>query len=56
LGLRVAHLFKPAEDIGGDYYDILPLKDGAWLICVADVTGHGIPAAMSAAMLKTLLL
>lgn len=55
-GLCVAHLFQPAEEIGGDYYDILPLKDGAWLICIADVTGHGIPAAMSAAMLKTLLL
>ncbi len=55
-GLRVAYLFRPAEEIGGDYYDILPLKDGSWLICVADVTGHGVPAAMSAAMLKTLLL
>jgi len=55
-GLCIAHLFQPADEIGGDYYDILPLKDGAWLICVADVTGHGIPAAMSAAMLKTLVL
>jgi len=55
-GLRVAYLFEPAEDIGGDFYDILMMKDGAWLICVADVTGHGVPAAMSAAMLKTLLL
>jgi len=55
-GLCIAHLFHPADEVGGDYYDILPLKDGAWLICVADVTGHGIPAAMSAAMLKTLLL
>ena len=55
-GLHVAHLFEPAEDIGGDFYDILLMHDGAWLICVADVTGHGIPAAMSAAMLKTQLL
>ncbi len=54
--LRIAHFFEPAEDIGGDYYDILPLKDGTWVICIADVTGHGIPAAMSAAMLKMLLL
>lgn len=55
-GLHIAHLFEPAEDIGGDYYDILPLKDGTWLICIADVTGHGIPAAMSAAMLKMQIL
>lgn len=55
-GLRIAHLFQPADEIGGDYYDILPLQDGSWLVCVADVTGHGIPAALSAAMLKTLVL
>ncbi|WP_210417723.1 PP2C family protein-serine/threonine phosphatase [Bythopirellula goksoeyrii] len=56
VSLRIAQLFEPAEDIGGDFYDILSLHDGSWLICVADVTGHGIPAAMSAAMLKTVLL
>lgn len=55
-GMNIAHLFQPADDVGGDYYDILPLNDGSWLFCVADVTGHGVPAAMSAAMLKTLLL
>lgn len=55
-GIGVGHIFEPADDVGGDYYDILPLDDGAWLFCVADVTGHGVPAAMTAAMLKTLLL
>lgn len=55
-GLHVAHLFEPADDIGGDYFDMLPLDDGAWLFCVADVTGHGVPAAMTAAILKALLL
>lgn len=55
-GLNVAHIFEPADDVGGDYFDILPLKGGAWLFCVADVTGHGVPAAMTAAMLKALLL
>ncbi len=55
-GLHVSRLFEPAEDVGGDFYDILPMQDDSWLICIADVTGHGIPAAMSAAMLKTLLL
>lgn len=55
-GINVAHLFKTADDVGGDYYDVLPLDGGAWLFCVADVTGHGVPAALTAAMLKTLLL
>lgn len=55
-GLIVTPIFQPAEDVSGDYYDALPLLDGSWLFCVADVTGHGIPAAMTAATLKTLLL
>jgi len=55
-GLQTAHLFEPADEVAGDYYDFLPLRDGSWLICVADVTGHGVPAAMGAAMLKMLLL
>lgn len=54
-GLDVAWLFEPAEDVAGDYYDLLPLANGTFLLCVADVTGHGVPAAMSAAMLKALL-
>lgn len=54
--LNVAHVFQPADDVSGDYYDVLSLGDGKWLFCVADVTGHGIPAAMTAATLKTLLL
>lgn len=55
-GMEVARVYQPAEDVAGDYYDILALPDGSWLLCIADVTGHGIPAAMSAMMLKTLLL
>lgn len=53
--LQTAHAFEPADDVGGDYYDFLPVSDGTWLICLADVTGHGVPAAMGAAILKTLL-
>lgn len=55
-GMNVAHLYQPAAEVAGDYFDVVVLPDGTWLLCVADVTGHGIPAAMSAAMLKTLLL
>lgn len=55
-GLRLAALYRPASDVAGDYYDVVTLSDGSWLLCVADVCGHGVPAAMSAAMLKALLL
>lgn len=54
-GLRLAHLYRPAEDVAGDYFDIITLPDGTCLVAVADVTGHGVPAALSAAMLKAYL-
>lgn len=55
-GMTFAAIHRPAEDVAGDYYDVLPLKDGTLLIVIADVIGHGIPAALMAAMLKVLLL
>lgn len=53
-GLTVERRFLPATDVTGDYHEALPLSGGEWLFCIADVTGHGIPAAMTAAMLKVL--
>ncbi|MFI2780944.1 PP2C family protein-serine/threonine phosphatase [Streptomyces sp. ALB3] len=41
----------PSDLIGGDWYDALPLPDGKTLLTVGDLTGHGIPAASSMAML-----
>lgn len=55
-GVNIGRIYCPAEVVGGDYLDILPQGNNRWLVCVADATGHGVPAAMSAAMLKTLLL
>lgn len=55
-GVMLAARYRPATDVAGDYYDVLELTDGSWVLCVADVCGHGIPAAMSAATLKALLL
>lgn len=54
--LTVAHIFQPADEVAGDYYDLIRLPDDTWLICVADVSGHGVAAAMGAAMLKALVL
>ncbi|HCS51018.1 SpoIIE family protein phosphatase [Rubinisphaera sp.] len=55
-GVNIGKIYCPAEEVGGDYLDILPQGNNRWLVCVADATGHGVPAAMSSAMLKTLLL
>jgi len=41
--------------VGGDFYDVLKRPDGRWVIALGDVSGHGVPAALGAAMLKTLL-
>ena len=51
-GIEVAELFEPTEDVGGDYYDLIPLSNRQYLLCVADVAGHGVPAAMAATLLK----
>ncbi|MAT50864.1 MAG: hypothetical protein CMK32_06750 [Porticoccaceae bacterium] len=54
-GLQIASLFDPADEVGGDYFDVVQMAENTWLFCVADVTGHGVPAAMAATMIKTLV-
>lgn len=51
-GVDIAELFEPADDVGGDYYDVIHLSGNRILLCVADVAGHGVPAAMAATLLK----
>lgn len=55
-GIVMAAIHRPAEAVAGDYHDVLPLPDGTVVCCVADVVGHGVPAAMVAAILKVLVL
>jgi sigma-B regulation protein RsbU (phosphoserine phosphatase) len=44
-----AHVsYRPAGALGGDYYQIAPLEDGRCGVFLADVTGHGLAAAMNA--------
>jgi serine phosphatase RsbU (regulator of sigma subunit) len=54
-GCTVAALFEPADSVGGDMYDVIPLPDGRVLLAVLDVSGHGVPAALYAALLRTIL-
>jgi len=55
--VEIACLFYPASEAGADYdyYDVIRLKDNSILLCVVDVIGYDVPAAMSAAMLKALI-
>jgi len=51
--------YLPHDLVGGDYYDYIPINKNQFLICVADVSGKGIPAALMMsnfqASLRTLL-
>lgn len=44
--LDLAVYYQAVDRAGGDYYDFLPLPNGCWGILIADVCGHGTPAAM----------
>ncbi len=55
-GLRIAALCLPAAEVGGDYYDLLPLSDTRLGVLVADVSGKGTSAALYMAELKGLVL
>lgn len=44
--LKIKASYFPHISIGGDYYDYLPLNENSFLICIADVSGKGIPAAL----------
>lgn len=45
-GLNVSAHYLTSRRAGGDYYDFFPLKDGRWGMFIADVSGHGTPAAV----------
>jgi sigma-B regulation protein RsbU (phosphoserine phosphatase) len=51
-GLEVAAVYMPASDVAGDFYDFLELENGCLGVFIADVSGHGVPAALVASMLK----
>ena len=51
-GLDIAARYLPMSAVAGDFYDFLPAGNNRLGILVADVTGHGVPAALIASMLK----
>ena len=54
--LDLAAHYQTSRRAGGDYYDFLPLPGGRWGILVADVSGHGTPAAVIMAVVHSLVL
>ncbi len=45
-GLLLAGRNRPTKQVGGDYFDVYPLPGGLTALCVADVSGKGVPAAL----------
>jgi sigma-B regulation protein RsbU (phosphoserine phosphatase) len=53
--LSFAAFYETSRHAGGDYYDVLPLGADRFGIMVADVSGHGAPAAIVMAMIRAVL-
>jgi CheY-like chemotaxis protein len=51
-GLRIAGAWRPARTVSGDYFDVLRFDDDTVAVCIADVCGKGMPAAMMMANLQ----
>ena len=50
-GLTVESAYLPAQQVGGDFFQVLPSGDGGLLLVVGDVSGKGLPAAMLVSVL-----
>ncbi|HZW29109.1 MAG TPA: SpoIIE family protein phosphatase, partial [Isosphaeraceae bacterium] len=53
-GLELGAYYQTSRWAGGDYYDFFPLPEGRWGILIADVSGHGTPAAVMMAITHSL--
>lgn len=54
-GWHIATRYQPAREVGGDFYDFLPLADGKLGVVLGDVTDKGIPAALVMATTRSML-
>jgi serine phosphatase RsbU (regulator of sigma subunit) len=54
-GVEAFGMTRPANTVGGDFYDILPLSDGRVLLALGDVAGKGSPASLLMALLLAMM-
>jgi len=54
-GYEVAGRSIPAQDVGGDYFDFIPIDDHRLAVCLGDVSGKGLPASLLMANLQATL-
>jgi len=53
--ISFSHTYSPAETIGGDFFQIIGMLDGRAAIFLADVSGHGVRAAIVSSIVKTVI-
>jgi hypothetical protein len=51
----LAFAYEPASEVGGDFYDVVPLEDGRLAVAVGDVAGHGVSSGLVMAAVKASL-
>src|ERR671921_114312 len=54
-GYQISAYYRPAREVGGDFYDFLELEDGRLGLVVGGATGHGVPAALMMANTQSVL-
>jgi phosphoserine phosphatase RsbU/P len=54
-GIEAFGMTRPANTVGGDFYDVIPLPDGRVLLALGDVAGKGSPAALLMALLLAMM-
>jgi serine phosphatase RsbU (regulator of sigma subunit)/anti-sigma regulatory factor (Ser/Thr protein kinase) len=54
-GWQIAAYYRPAREVGGDFYDVIPLSDGRVAFVVGDVTDKGVPAALVMSATRSVL-
>ncbi len=50
-GLAIDCVYKPAGEVGGDFFQVIPVEGGGTLVAIGDVSGKGVPAAMTVSLL-----
>ena len=55
VSLRFHHVYRPAQSVGGDFFDVIKLSDYTAGVFIADVMGHGVRSALITAVLRTLV-
>src|SRR5215207_2477650 len=54
-GWQISPFYRPAREVGGDFYDFFELEDGRLGIVLGDATGKGVPAALVMASTRSML-